>query len=172
MKIQGLGCEKYNDGFDVNDEFIKGKIIEIVSPDEQQLSLIMHFMDSKKEMTPDDLISFYVANENRVAQENQTRELGRGMKSPNLALKAKAIHLHEEEVEEEVEDSQEEEMTSTSELDVDLAFFTKKWGRSFGRKVGNFSKDVRRNCYNCDQPGHFSDKCPYEKREDKPKYDK
>ena len=57
-------------------------------------------------------------------------------------------------------------------LDVDLAFFTKKWGRSFGRKVGNSSKDVRRNCYNCDQPRHFSDKCPYEKREDKPKYDK
>ena len=75
VKIQGLGCEKYNDGFDVNDEFIKGKIIEIVSPDEQQLSLIMHFMDSHKEMSPDDLVSFYVANENRVAQANKTREL-------------------------------------------------------------------------------------------------
>ena len=107
----------------MNDEFIKGKIIEIVSPDEQQLSLIMHFMDSHKEMSPDDLGFFYVANENRVAQANQKTELRRAMKSPNLDLKAKAIRRHEEEVEEEIEDNQEEEMAWTSDLDVGSYLF-------------------------------------------------
>jgi hypothetical protein len=40
-------------------------------------------------------------------------------------------------------------------------------------KKGSFaSKEKRRSCYNCDESGHFSDTCPYEKRQDKPKYAK
>jgi hypothetical protein len=27
-------------------------------------------------------------------------------------------------------------------------------------------------CYNCDEATHFTDKCPYEKREDKTKYER
>ena len=40
------------------------------------------------------------------------------------------------------------------------------------RKGGSFSKEKKRTCYNCDESGHFSNMCPYEKRLDKPKYDK
>ena len=66
MKIQGLGVEKYNDGFDVNDEFIKLKIIEILSPENNLLALNMQFMDSCKNMKPDDLISYFIANESMI----------------------------------------------------------------------------------------------------------
>jgi hypothetical protein len=30
VRIKGLGCDKYHDGFDVNDETIKSKIISII----------------------------------------------------------------------------------------------------------------------------------------------
>ena len=41
-------------------------------------------------------------------------------------------------------------------------------GQTFKKGFG----DKKRICYNCDEVGHFSDKCPYEKRLDKPKYEK
>ena len=62
-------------------------------------------------------------------------------------------------------------MTSTSELNTDLSFFAKKYGK-FTVKKGGFSKERKRTCYNCNEAVHFADKCPYEKREDKPKYNK
>ena len=117
VRIQGLGCEKYNDGFDVNDEFIKNKIIQIVAPDDKQMALIMQFLDTKKDMSPDDLVSFFTANQSMVEQGNRTKQLVRAMNSPNLALKAKGIRLFEEEQDEEYDERV--EMTSTSELDVD-----------------------------------------------------
>jgi hypothetical protein len=65
-----------------------------------------------------------------------------------------------------------EEMTSTSGMDVDIAFFAKKWKNSFGKKGLSFHSEKKRTCYNCDEANHFADKCPYEKREDKPKYER
>jgi hypothetical protein len=61
-------------------------------------------------------------------------------------------------------------MTSTSELYTDLAFFPKMYGKHSMKRESFVPKEKRRSCYNCDEPGHFADTCPYEKRQDKPKY--
>jgi hypothetical protein len=114
-------------------------------------------------MTSDQLVGNFVAHDDMINSANRTKEISRAMDKTPLALKAKVSSYHEEEYED--EDQQEEpRMTSTSELDVDLAFLAKKYGK-FG-----FTKGRKGNCYNCDEPGHFYDKFPYEKREDKPKY--
>jgi hypothetical protein len=109
-----------------------------------------------------------------IAKANRTKEIVRAMnKNPSLALKANVTHSKAREAskEESVEEDLEEEgMTSTSELDTDLAFFAKKY-RKHSMKRGSFvPKEKRRSCYNCDEPGHFADSCPYEKRQDKLKY--
>jgi hypothetical protein len=95
-------------------------------------------------------------------------------KNPSLALKANVTHskAHEASKEESVEEDleEEEEMTSTSELDIDLAFFAKKYGKHSMKRGSFVPKEKRRSCYNCDEPEHFADTCPYEKRQDKPKY--
>jgi hypothetical protein len=55
---------------------------------------------------------------------------------------------------------------------VDLALFAKKWNMSFGNKGLRFPSEKTMTCYNCDEATHFTDKCPYEKREDKTKYER
>jgi hypothetical protein len=128
-------------------------------------------------MTADELVGYFVAHDDMIAKANRTKEIVRNMnKNPSLALKAKDTQpkVHEESKEERVEEDQEEEeeMTSTSELDMDLAFFAKKYGKHSMKKGSFVPKEKRRSCYNCDEPGHFSDTCPYEKRQDKLKYAK
>ena len=34
VKIKGLGANTYNDGFDVNDEFIKSKLVSMIAVDD------------------------------------------------------------------------------------------------------------------------------------------
>jgi hypothetical protein len=119
-------------------------------------------------MTSDQLVGNFVAHDDMINSANRTKEISRAMDKTPLALKAKVSSYHEEEYED--EDQQEEpRMASTSELDVDLAFLAKKYGK-LTMKRGSFTKERKRNCYNCEEPGHFSDKCPYEKSEDKTNY--
>jgi hypothetical protein len=61
-------------------------------------------------------------------------------------------------------------MTSTSDIHVDLSFFAKKWNNSFEKKGLSYPSEKKRSSYNCDEANYFADKCPYDKREDKPKY--
>jgi hypothetical protein len=126
-------------------------------------------------MTVDELVGYFVAHDDMIAKANRTKEIVRAMnKNPSLALKANVTHsrAHEASKEERVEEDleEEEEMTSTSELDTDLAFFAKKYGKHSMKRGSFVPKEKRRSCYNCDEPGHFTDTCPYEKRQDKPKY--
>ena len=121
-------------------------------------------------MTPDQLVGYFVAHDDMVNSANRTKDIARAMNKTSLALKAKVVQYHEEDDEDKAQ-YEEQEMTSTSELDVDLAFFAKKYGK-FTVKKGGFTKEKKRFCYNCDESGHFADKCPYEKKEDKPKYTK
>jgi hypothetical protein len=70
--------------------------------------------------------------------------------------------VHEASKEKRVEEDQEEEeeMTSTSALDTNLAFLAKKYGKNSMKKGSFTPKEKRRSCYNCDEPGHFSDTFP------------
>ena len=40
VKVKGLGCDKYNDGFEMNEEFIKSKVIAMIAVKQKDLSLI------------------------------------------------------------------------------------------------------------------------------------
>ena len=107
---------------------------------------------------------YFTATESMALEGKKVKEMNRAVGSQSLALKAKVAQD-----EDSYEDSDEElEMTSTSDLRTDLSFFAKKWNRNFKKGFG----DKKRICYNCDEVGHFSYKCPYEKRLDKPKYEK
>jgi hypothetical protein len=63
-------------------------------------------------------------------------------------------------------------MTSKYELDVDLALFANKYDKLSMKKGGRFLNKKIRTCHSFNGPGHCSNKCLCEKREDKPKYEK
>jgi hypothetical protein len=161
----------------MNDNFVKNKFIEIVSTEYKELAFNVTFLEPCRTMIADELFGYFVAHDDMIAKANRTKEIVRAMnKNPSLALKAKATQpkVNEASKEERVEEDQEEEeeMTSTSELDTDLAFFAKKYGKHSMKKWSFVPKNKRISCYNCDELGHFSDTCPYEKRLDKLKYAK
>ena len=51
-----------------------------------------------------------------------------------------------------------------------MSLFVKKF--SAGKFKGRFPKKKVRSCYNCEETNHLSNECPYEKREDKPRFSK
>ena len=63
VKIKGLGADKYNDGFDVNDEFIKSKLASMIVVDDKQLALNLQLLDARNNLSPDDLVSYFTATE-------------------------------------------------------------------------------------------------------------
>ena len=88
------------------------------------------------------------------------------MEHQSLALKAK----HAQVVEESNEDEDDDEIFDVDELISQLALFSKnmKFRR---RRSPTGTTERKRVCYNCEQASHFSNMCPFEKREDKPKYE-
>jgi hypothetical protein len=164
-KIILLGGNTIDDGFQVNDHFLKNKFIEIVSTEYKELSFNVTFLEPCRKMTMDELVGYFVAHDDMIAKANRTKEIVCAMnKNSSLALKAKAaqqeVHNASKEGRVEEEQEEEEEMTSTSELDTNLAFFAKKYGKHSMKKANFVSKEKRRTCYNCDDPGHFSETCP------------
>ena len=61
MKIKGLGGDKYHDGFDVNDEFIKSKLVSMIVVDDKQLALNLQLLDARQNFSPDDIVSYFTA---------------------------------------------------------------------------------------------------------------
>jgi hypothetical protein len=139
VRIEGLGCDKYNDGFVMNDEFMKDNIITLIALDNQQLALRMQFLDRNKDMTPDDLISYFVANENMAIQGMKMKEMAHEMKGNDLALKATEVPRYEEED----DDSNQGEMVDMGDLAQDLILFAKKYGIGSIRR-GRFSSNKSR----------------------------
>ncbi|KAK1648668.1 hypothetical protein QYE76_066473 [Lolium multiflorum] len=132
VRIKGLGAEKYDDGFEMNEGFIKSKVIAMIAvkQEDTNLALNLQIMTKSADLNSDDLVSYVAANENmakagkmlmamnRVDEASHNHEA-----SHNLALKARADHGGEEEYEIE----EDEEMTSTSDIATDFAFFAKKY---------------------------------------------
>ncbi|KAK1615052.1 hypothetical protein QYE76_020569 [Lolium multiflorum] len=173
VRIKGLGAEKYDDGFEMNEGFIKSKVIAMIAvkQEDTNLALNLQIMTKSADLNSDDLVSYVAANENmakagkmlmamnRVDEASHNHEA-----SHNLSLKARADHGGEEEYEIE----EDEEMTSTSDIATDFAFFAKKYKGKLPMLLND--KKKKRTCYNCDEESHFANECPYEKRVDKPKF--
>ena len=105
-KIRSLGGDRIRDGFEVNEEFIKSKFIQIISPKYQQLAFNINFLDNMKDMTADDLIGYFVSHDEMVATAKKNEMIARAINSSSsssLALKAKVCESDDEEEEEEVE---------------------------------------------------------------------
>ncbi|KAK1609721.1 hypothetical protein QYE76_033394 [Lolium multiflorum] len=173
VRVKGLGAEKYNDGFEMNEAFIKSKVIAMIAvkQEDTNLALNLQIMTKSADLNSDDLVSYVAANEsmakagkrlkamNRVDEASHNHEA-----SHNLALKARADH----ESKEDYEIEEDEEMTSTSDIATDFAFFAKKYKAKFPMLLND--KKKKRTCYNCDEDSHFANECPYEKRVDKPRF--
>ncbi|KAK1603795.1 hypothetical protein QYE76_027468 [Lolium multiflorum] len=173
VRVKGLGVEKYNDGFEMNEAFIKSKVIAMIAvkQEDTNLALNLQIMTKSADLNSDDLVSYVAANENmakagkRLMAMNRVDEASHNHEgSHNLALKARADHGSKEDYEIE----EEEEMTSTSDMATDFAFFAKKYKAKFPMLLND--KKKKRTCYNCDEDSHFANECPYEKRVDKPRF--
>ncbi|KAK1668006.1 hypothetical protein QYE76_056165 [Lolium multiflorum] len=173
VRVKGLGVEKYNDGFEMNEAFIKSKVIAMIAvkQEDTNLALNLQIITKSADLNSDDLVSYVAANENmaktgkRLMAMNRVDEASHNHEaSHNLALKARADHGREEDYEIE----EDEEMTSTSDIATDFAFFAKKYKAKFPMLLND--KKKKRTCYNCDEDSHFANECPYEKRVDKPKF--
>ncbi|KAK1650674.1 hypothetical protein QYE76_068479 [Lolium multiflorum] len=173
VRVKGLGAEKYNDGFEMNEAFIKSKVIAMIAvkQEDTNLGLNLQIMTKSANLNSDDLVSYVAANENmakagkRLKAMNRVDEASHNHEaSHNLALKARVDH----ESKEDYEIEEDEEMTSTSDIATDFAFFAKKYKAKFPMLLND--KKKKRTCYNCDEDNHFANECPYEKRIDKPKF--
>ncbi|KAK1695204.1 hypothetical protein QYE76_011901 [Lolium multiflorum] len=173
VRVKGLGVEKYNDGFEMNEAFIKSKVIAmiVVKQEDTNLALNLQIMTKSADLNSDDLVSYVATNENmakagkRLMEMNRVDEASHNHEaSHNLALKARADHEREEDYEIE----EDEDMTSTSDIATDFAFFAKKYKGKLPMLLND--KKKKRTCYNCDEESHFANECPYEKRVDKPKF--
>ncbi|KAK1604290.1 hypothetical protein QYE76_027963, partial [Lolium multiflorum] len=173
VRVKGLGVEKYNDGFEMNEAFIKSKVIAMIAvkQEDTNLALNLQIMTKSADLNSDDLVSYVAANENmakagkRLMAMNRVDEASHNHEaSHNLALKARADNGREEDY----EIGEDEEMTSTSDIATDFAFFAKKYKAKFPMLLND--KKKKRTCYNCDEDSHFANECPYEKRVDKPKF--
>ncbi|KAK1682427.1 hypothetical protein QYE76_043275 [Lolium multiflorum] len=168
VRVKG---EKYNDGFEMNEAFIKSKVIAMIAvkQEDTNLALNLQIMTKSADLNSDDLVSYVAANENmakgkRLMAMNLVDEASHNHEaSHNLALKARADHGSKQDYEIE----EDEEMTSTGDIATDFAFFAKKYKAKFPILLNDKKK---RTCYNCDEDSHFANECPYEKRVDKPKF--
>ncbi|KAK1604466.1 hypothetical protein QYE76_028139 [Lolium multiflorum] len=166
MKAKGLGCEKYNDGFEMNEEFIKSKVISMIAVKQKDtnLALNLQILTKQADLNADDLVSYVAANDNMAKTGERLMAMNRADgSSHNLALKA----IDDQEREEAYEIEEYEEMTSKSDIATDFAFFAKKYKNKLPM---SFNEKKIRTCYNYDEDSHVANECPHEKRVDKPKF--
>jgi hypothetical protein len=109
-KIILLGGNTIDDGFHMNDSFVKNKFIEIMSTEYKELAFNVTFLEPCRKMTANELVGYFVAHDDMIAKANRTKEIVRAMnKNPSLALKANVTHSRareaskEERVEEDLE---------------------------------------------------------------------
>ncbi|KAK1611514.1 hypothetical protein QYE76_035187 [Lolium multiflorum] len=71
VRIKGLGAEKYDDGFEMNEGFIKSKVIAMIAvkQEDTNLALNLQIMTKSADLNSDDLVSY-------VADTSKTGSLG------------------------------------------------------------------------------------------------
>ena len=169
VKLQGFGAVSRG-GDKMDDEFIKCKFLRAVAYRHTDMVFTIQQRENFADLSADDVLAFFITHEDMVKSSQEAHVLSRDPKKLNLALKAKqAQELQEEE---EDDDDEEELQGGSSEFDNDLALFVKKYHGSVLKKGTRFFKGKKRTCYNCNEENHFASDCPYEKREDKPKFEK
>jgi hypothetical protein len=121
-----------------------------------------------RKMTAHDILQDIVAR--KIFEKNAADALAhaRGVRAPNLALKAK-VSLHEEaslmEEEESIGGSPEDmKYAHAKHMALSQWAFMKKWKSSSPSKPKAIS--IVRTCYNCGNQHHFIADCPYERVED------
>ena len=75
VKIKGLGSDNFNDGFTVNDEFIKSKIIAMIATEDTKLALNVQLLDKTNSFSPDDLVSYLCATERMASDGLKVKEI-------------------------------------------------------------------------------------------------
>jgi hypothetical protein len=71
-KIILLGGNTIDDGFDMNDSFMKNKFIEIVSTEYKELAFNVTFLEPCRKMTADELVGYFVAHDDMIAKATST----------------------------------------------------------------------------------------------------
>ena len=95
VNVGGLGCEKYDDGFNLNDELIKSKIVSMIAVTDKKLALNLQLLDRANQFTPDDLVSYLVATDNLADEGRKVKEINRAIGSSH-SLELKAKHVQED----------------------------------------------------------------------------
>src|SRR4051812_10413528 len=150
VKIGGLGCEKYDDGFNLNNELIKSKIVSMIAVTDKKLALNLQILDRANQFTPDDLVSYLVATDNLADEGQKIKDINRAIgSSHSLALKAKHVQ-------EDVASDEESDVDGVDDMLSQLSLFTKNM--KFRRRRSSMgSSEKKRMCYNCDESTHFAE---------------
>src|SRR3954469_21555827 len=162
--VQSFTCEKSLDGYQITKRYLVDKMLNALMVYSRQMVWELRRMPDFLKMTPDDVIATFLQYEEHL-KESKRLLATYGGPSSNLALKARLEEFDDNEEEDEYEDDNNSDDTPSYD---DIALFVKKFTK--GDFKGRFQKKKTRNCYNCERPGHFAEDCPYEKREDKPRF--
>ena len=162
--VQSFTCEKSLDGYQITNRYLVDKMLNALMVYSHQMVWELRRMPDFFKMTPDDVIATFLQYEEHL-KESKRLLATYGGPSSNLALKAKIQEVEYEEDEFEYEEDDDSDGTPSYD---DMALFVKRFTN--GEFKGRFQKKKKRPCYNCDEVGHFAEACPYEKREDKPRF--
>jgi hypothetical protein len=148
--------------------WMKSKFIQAILPLMKDTMNSIKGYTNYQKMTAHDILQEIVAR--RIVKNNADDVLAhaRGVRAPNLALKAKA-YLHEEasvEMEEEIVEGSPEDMkyAHIKHMALDQRAFMKKWNTTSPSKPKTTNRV--RTCYNCENQKHFIADCPYERVDD------
>ena len=167
--IECFTCEKSLEGYQITNGYLVDKLLTALLVYSQQMVWDIRRTPDFYKMTPDDVIATFLQYEEHKKDAKRLLALHGGSTSSNLALKAK--HVQEEEDDDDEEDDGLEYYENDSDgcpSYEEMALFVKRFNK--GAFKGRFQKKKTRACYNCDEPGHLAIDCPYEKREDKPRF--
>ena len=164
--VHSFTCEKSKDGYQITNRYLVDKMLNALMVYSQQMVWELRRMPDFFTMTPDDVIATFLQYEEHL-KESKRLLATYGGPSSNLALKAKLTQEDVDDEEDEYVYEDDEDSDGCPSYD-DMALFVKRFTK--GEFKGRFQKKKKRPCYNCDEVGHFAEACPYEKREDKPRF--